>query len=73
MKKNSDLYLLKNGDITFEKWIRDVKIASATPVTAGLSMSIKEKIEEINPDILNFLIECFEKGMTPLEAVIEWA
>ena len=64
--------MIKRNDIPFEKWVKEVKIASGTPVTSGLYISIKDNIEDISPDILKFLIECFEKGMTPFEAVIEW-
>lgn len=64
---------IKRNDIKFEDWIRDVRDASATPVTTGLSISIKDNLIDMNPSVLKFLIDCFEKGMTPFEAVIEWA
>ena len=64
---------IKRNDVPFEKWVQEVKTASALPVTAGLHMAIYEELSWIEPYILKFLIECFEQGMTPLEAVIEWA
>lgn len=65
--------LIKRNDVPFVKWIKEVKTISATPVTSGLSGSIKENLEDISPFIMKFLIDCFEKGMTPFEAVMEWA
>ena len=65
--------MIKRNDRPFSEWVKEVKIASGTPVTSGLYISIEDNIEDISPDILKFLIECFEKGMTPFEAVIEWA
>ena len=65
--------MIKRNDRPFSEWVKEVKIASGTPVTSGLYISIEDNIEDISPDILKFLIDCFEKGMTPFEAVIEWA